>query len=87
MKAPMPVGPTGFVVFKQTDPDKRAAAMDFVRWLNSPEFQRVNAANAKQFPTRKSTGNPLENDANCPSPSPKKKSLFLMIGPPKRAPY
>lgn len=64
LKSPMPVGPTGFVVFKQTDPDKRTAAMDFARWLNTPEFQRVNAANAKQFPTRKSTGNPLENDAN-----------------------
>jgi multiple sugar transport system substrate-binding protein len=63
-KAPMPVGPTGFVVFRQPDARKRQAAMDFARWLNRPETQRVMCANVRQFPTRKSTGSPLENDPN-----------------------
>lgn len=63
-KSPMPVGPTGFVVFKQSDPAKRKAALEFARWLNRPEFQKVYSLNARQFPTRKSTGNPLAGDPN-----------------------
>lgn len=63
-KSPMPVGPTAFVVFKQKDEAKRKAVMDFARWLNTPEFQKVYSLNARQFPTRKSTGNPLEADEN-----------------------
>jgi ABC-type glycerol-3-phosphate transport system substrate-binding protein len=63
-KTPLPLGPSGIVVFKQTDAAKRAAALDFARWLNSPRFQRIYAANMHEFPSRKSTGNPLAGDPN-----------------------
>jgi multiple sugar transport system substrate-binding protein len=61
-KAPMPVGATGLVVFKQAHARKRQAALDFTRWLNSAKFQKVYCANLRQFPTRKSTGRPMAGD-------------------------
>jgi multiple sugar transport system substrate-binding protein len=63
-KTPLPVGPTGLVVFKQRDARKRQAALEFARWLSGPKFQREMCANLRQFPTRKSTGSPLEDDPN-----------------------
>lgn len=64
LKSPMPVGPTAYVVFKQKDEQKRKAVMEFARWLNTPERQRIYCRNARQFPTRKSTGDPLADDPN-----------------------
>lgn len=63
-KSPLPVGPTGIVVFKQADARKRSAALEFARWLNGPQFQRVCCRTVRQFPTRRSTGEPLGDDPN-----------------------
>jgi multiple sugar transport system substrate-binding protein len=58
----MAAGPTGAVVFKQDDPAKRYWAVQFARFLASPELQREYAVNARQFPSRKSVGTPLAGD-------------------------
>ena len=58
------VGPTGIAIFKQKDPEKLKWAVEFARFLNRPEYQRVYAQNAGQFPTRISTGNPFGDDPN-----------------------
>ncbi|MGV3724937.1 MAG: ABC transporter substrate-binding protein, partial [Actinomycetota bacterium] len=63
-KSPVPVGPTGFVVFRQSDERKKAAAMEFARWLNRAEAQQVLCRNLREFPTRKSAGQPLADDPN-----------------------
>lgn len=63
-KTPLPVGPTGIVVFKQPDTRKREAAMELARWMNSPEIQGVASQTVRQFPTRKSTANKLKDDKN-----------------------
>ncbi len=61
-KNPLPVGPTGLAVFKQKDPTRRKAAVDFARWLNEPRWQEIVCGNTRQFPTRKSVKNPLAGD-------------------------
>jgi multiple sugar transport system substrate-binding protein len=63
-KTPLPVGPTGIIVFKQADSRKREAAMQLARWLNSPDFQSVACQTVHQFPTRKSTVDRLKGDRN-----------------------
>lgn len=63
-KSPLPVGPTGIVLFKQSDERKRAAAMEFARWLNRGEFQKVYCRNLRLFPTRKAAGDPLGDNPN-----------------------
>ena len=63
----MAAGPTGAVVFKQDDPAKRYWAVQFARFLASPELQREYAVNANQFPSRKSVGVPLAGDPDYES--------------------
>lgn len=63
-KTPLPVGPTGIVVFKQADSRKREAAMELARWLNQPKFQGMACQTVRQFPTRKSTAGTLKADKN-----------------------
>ncbi|WP_010269012.1 extracellular solute-binding protein [Paenibacillus senegalensis] len=46
------VGPTSLAVFKQEDDYKREWVIEFVRFLNSTEYQKEYAINAGQFPTR-----------------------------------
>jgi len=58
------VGPTGVCVFKQDDPEKRKWAVEFARFLNTPERQREYCLSGGWFPTRKSTDNPCPNDPN-----------------------
>jgi len=58
----MAAGPTGAVVFKQDDPEKRYWAIEFARFLASPELQREYCVNSNQFPSRKSVGAPLAGD-------------------------
>lgn len=60
----MAAGPTGAVVFKQDDPVKRKWAIEFARFLASPDLQLEYAVNSNQFPSRKSVGNPFEGDPN-----------------------
>ena len=48
------VGPTGFAVFKQDDEYRTKWAIEFARFLNSPEYQKEYALNSGQFPTRAS---------------------------------
>ena len=60
--AGLAAGPTGVVVFKQKDPAKRKWAIEFARFLASPELEEQYAINANQFPSRKSVGNPFEGD-------------------------
>lgn len=54
------VGPTGIVIFKQTDQNKLQWAAEFARFLNQAEYQKTYAQNAGQFPVRSSAGNPHE---------------------------
>lgn len=56
------MGPQGIAVFKQKDPEKLKWAVEFARFLNQPEYQRVYAQNAGQFPSRISTGNPFGDE-------------------------
>lgn len=58
----MAAGPTGAVVFKQDDPEKRYWAIEFARYLASPDLQREYCINSNQFPSRKSVGTPLAGD-------------------------
>ena len=58
----MAAGPTGVVVFKQDDPAKKYWAIQFARFLASPDLQREYSINASQFPSRKSVGTPLAGD-------------------------
>jgi multiple sugar transport system substrate-binding protein len=58
----MAAGPTGVVVFKQDDPAKKYWAIQFARFLASPDLQREYAVNARQFPSRVSVGTPLAGD-------------------------
>lgn len=58
----MAAGPTGAVVFKQDDPEKRYWAIEFARFLASVDNQREYCINSNQFPTRKSVGTPLAGD-------------------------
>ena len=58
----MAAGPTGVVVFKQDDPAKRYWAVEFARFLASPDLQREYCLNSNQFPSRKSVGTPLAGD-------------------------
>jgi multiple sugar transport system substrate-binding protein len=60
----MAAGPTGAVVFKQDDPAKRKWAIEFARFLASPDLQQQYAVNSNQFPSRISVGNPFEGDPN-----------------------
>lgn len=57
-------GPTGIVVFKQQTEAERYWAIEFARFLASPELIAEYAVNSGQFPTRQSVGNPLPDDAN-----------------------
>ncbi|MBD2846630.1 extracellular solute-binding protein [Paenibacillus sp. IB182496] len=58
----VPVGPTGYAVFKQDDDYKREWVVKFVEFLNSTEYQEMYAINAGQFPVKKSAGVPLSDD-------------------------
>ena len=58
----MAAGPTGAVVFKQDDPVKREWAIEFARFLASPELQVEYAVNSNQFPSRFSVPNPFEGN-------------------------
>ena len=58
----MAAGPTGAVVFKQDDPVKREWAIEFARFLASPELQVEYAVNSNQFPSRLSVPNPFEGN-------------------------
>ena len=60
VSAGLAVGPTGFAIFKQEDPNKLKWAVEFIRFLNQPEYQQIYAQNASQFPVRLSAGNPHE---------------------------
>ena len=60
--AGLAAGPTGVVVFKQDDPVKRKWAIEFARFLASPDLIEQYCINANQFPARKSVGNPFEGD-------------------------
>jgi ABC-type glycerol-3-phosphate transport system substrate-binding protein len=55
-------GPTGVMVFKQTDEAKKKAAADFATFLLGPDLEKEYAVNSAQFPTRMSAGNPFEGD-------------------------
>jgi multiple sugar transport system substrate-binding protein len=57
-------GPTSVVIFKQTDDNKRTAAVDFATFLVGPDLQKQYDTVSKQYPTRKSVGNPFEGDAD-----------------------
>ncbi|WP_158509666.1 ABC transporter substrate-binding protein [Limnochorda pilosa] len=54
-------GVGGFVVFKQTNSEKRDAVMEFARFITSPENQKA-LSNYGVFPSRKSVGNIYPND-------------------------
>lgn len=58
----MAAGPTGAVVFKQTDEAKRYWAIEFARYLANPENQLEYAVNSNQFPSRSSVPNPFEGN-------------------------
>jgi ABC-type glycerol-3-phosphate transport system substrate-binding protein len=60
----MAAGPTGVVVFKQDDPEKRYWAIEFARFLANADNQREYCINASQFPSRKSVGTPLAGDSD-----------------------
>jgi ABC-type glycerol-3-phosphate transport system substrate-binding protein len=64
VKNGLPVGPTGFAVFKQKDEYKRKMVVEFLQFLNSTEYQKVYAINSTQYPVKKSAGIPLEGDPN-----------------------
>ncbi len=64
LKSPLPVGPTGFVVFKQKDARRRDAAIAFAQWLNQTKFQEVTCQNIREYPTRLSARPKLEKDPN-----------------------
>lgn len=55
-------GPTGVVVFKQDDELKRKWAIEFARFLASPDQQVEYAVNSNQFPSRASVPNPFEGN-------------------------
>jgi multiple sugar transport system substrate-binding protein len=56
-------GPTSVVVFKETDDNKRKAAVDFATFLVGPDLQKEYDTVSSQYPTRKSVGNPFEGNA------------------------
>lgn len=60
----VPVGPTGFAVFKQDDEYKLKWVIEFLLYLNNTEHQQVYAKSAGQFPVKKSAGVPMKDDAN-----------------------
>jgi ABC-type glycerol-3-phosphate transport system substrate-binding protein len=64
VKNGVPVGPTGLAVFKQKDETKKKWIGEFLKFLNSTEYQKTYAINAGQFPVKKSAGSPLQDDPN-----------------------
>ncbi|PYI56189.1 extracellular solute-binding protein [Paenibacillus flagellatus] len=64
VKNGLPVGPTGFAVFKQKDEHKRKWVIEFLKFLNNTEHQQAYAVNAGQFPVKKSAGVPMKDDPN-----------------------
>ena len=52
----LPVSTNGLVVFKQSDPDRREAAMRFVRYLSSTETVGRYARASQMLPGRRSVG-------------------------------
>ncbi len=55
---------SGFMVFKQSDPYKRAMAMDFARTLTNTENNRIVAKAKEVFPARKSAEDAIASDKN-----------------------
>jgi multiple sugar transport system permease protein len=55
------VATSGFIIFRQKDPEKRKMCMEFARFLTNSENQRA-LKDYGVFPTRKSTGNIYEGD-------------------------
>lgn len=62
VKAGLAMGPSGHVVFKQSDPEKRKWAIEFARYMSSPDVLRAFCRNCGQLPSRKAVGNPLPED-------------------------
>jgi len=63
VKSGLAMGPSGHVVFRQTDPEKRKWAIEFARYMSRPEVLKAFCRNCGQLPSRKSVGNPLPEDA------------------------
>ncbi|MFH0962502.1 MAG: extracellular solute-binding protein [Planctomycetota bacterium] len=62
VKAGLAMGPSGHVVFRQSDPVKRKWAIEFVRYMSLPEHVKAFCRNCGQLPSRKSVGNPRSQD-------------------------
>ena len=62
VKAGLAMGPSGHVVFKQSDPAKRKWAIEFARYMSSPEVIEAFCRNCGQLPSRRSVANPLPDD-------------------------
>ena len=61
VKVTLPFGPSGLVIFNQTDNQKRKVVQEFARFLCRPEVIRDFCKAANQLPSRKSVG-PLFED-------------------------
>jgi len=59
VKSGLAMGPSGHVVFKQTDPQKRKWAIEFARYMSRADVIKAFCRNCGQLPSRKSVGNPL----------------------------
>ncbi len=55
-KMQLPFGAAGFAVFRQSNPEKRRAVFDFVRFLSRTDVVRKYAQASNQIPSRKSVG-------------------------------
>jgi multiple sugar transport system substrate-binding protein len=62
VRSGLAMGPSGHVVFQQTDPEKRKWAIEFARYMSRPEVLKAFCRNCGQLPSRKSVGNPLPED-------------------------
>jgi len=61
---PFAAGNVGYVVFKQTDPNKRYWAIEYAKFLDNSQHQTEMSTNLGQFPARKSVGDIFKGRAD-----------------------